>query len=526
MVAAVAVGVAAPSALADTLCVGAGAQCFPQLQDAVDAAGDGDRIAVRPGTYDGGVTINVSVDVVGAGADRTVLRGGGPVITIGTFGAAAEPTVTIRGLKITGGVTRSSPESVPFTGEEGVFAAGGGISMPPNEDFSGGADVTIHDSVITGNRVAPSASILGGPPCPNGDPCPFAFAGGGGIDSWGTLKLVDSRVTDNAVGSASGLSTLASDADGGGISARLGNLTLTRTTVRDNEATATGPNGRFAEAGAIWADTPKTVIRHSSITGNRAALASALPNSVDQLAIGGAIQFAGGFPDSVVRIIGSVIADNAVEATNSVGNAVASSGAVNTAQIDIDFFMRDVVLARNRAVAATVGDSSGSADADSGAGALLGTVRDTQLVGNEVTARSVAGDATAASGATFIRGRLIDSAAIDNSARATSPHGTAAADGGALLVDAELLLRRTTIRGNTVEARGRHGVAQGGGIFDGTLFTNGGPLTLVDSAVLHNVATGSPRVALRGGGIYIPTRRLTLIRSSVGDNIPDQVCGC
>ena len=83
------------------------------------------------------------------------------------------------------------------------------------------------------------------------------------------------------------------------------------------------------------------MIRHSSITGNRAALASALPNSVDQLAIGGAIQFAGGFPDSVVRIIGSVIAGNAVEATNSVGNAVASSGAVNTAQIDIDFFMRD-----------------------------------------------------------------------------------------------------------------------------------------------------------------------------------------
>ena len=153
-------------------------------------------------------------------------------------------------------------------------------------------------------------------------------------------------------------------------------------------------------------------------------------------------------------------------------------------------------------------------------------MRDTQLVGNAVTARSVAGDATAASGATFIRGRLIDSAAIDNSARATSPHGTAAADGGALLVDAELLLRRTTIRGNTVEARGRHGVAQGGGIFDGTLFTNGGPLTLVDSAVLHNVATGSPRIELRGGGIYIPTRRLTLIRSSVGDNIPDQVCGC
>ena len=72
---------------------------------------------------------------------------------------------------------------MPFTGKEGVFAAGGGIEIPPNADFSGGATVKVNDSVIDGNRVAPSDTVPVGLPCPGGIDCPFAFAGGGGIDS-------------------------------------------------------------------------------------------------------------------------------------------------------------------------------------------------------------------------------------------------------------------------------------------------------------------------------------------------------
>src|SRR4051812_11379170 len=131
------------SALASDLCVGSGPGCFPTIQDAVDAAADGDTIRVAPGTFAGGVTVDVSVRLLGAGADRTVVRGGGPVFTIGSFGDSSPPTVAIRRMKITGGATQSSPVSVPFTGEDGVWASGAGIEIPPDDDFSGGAAVTI-----------------------------------------------------------------------------------------------------------------------------------------------------------------------------------------------------------------------------------------------------------------------------------------------------------------------------------------------------------------------------------------------
>src|SRR5204862_1601042 len=135
----------------------------------------------------------------------------GAVVTIGERGTAPDPRGSVEGVTVTGGVTRSSPESMPFTGQDGVFAAGGGVEIPPNADFSGGATVTIANSVITGNRVAPSDTAPFGPPCPGG-PCPFAFAGGGGIDSWGTLTLSNTTVSDIRVSSAWGLSPLASNA--------------------------------------------------------------------------------------------------------------------------------------------------------------------------------------------------------------------------------------------------------------------------------------------------------------------------
>ena len=147
----------AQPALAANLCVGSRPGCFTSLQAAVSAAHDGDTIAIAPGTYAGGVTIDVSVNLKGAGARATVIRGGGSVLTIGAYGASTEPTVSISGVTITGGVARSSPVSIPFTGEAGVIAEGGGIEIPPNADFTGGATVTISNSVITDNRVAPTS---------------------------------------------------------------------------------------------------------------------------------------------------------------------------------------------------------------------------------------------------------------------------------------------------------------------------------------------------------------------------------
>src|SRR6476619_5912601 len=128
------------SASAATLCVGPQAGCFSQLQPAVAAAQDGDTITVAPGTYVGGVTIDKSIRLQGAGAAQTVISGGGPVRAIGR---ATDPTgqaVSIDGLTITGGLNDSSPgDSVTFGGGVSILVAQ--LDQPPFN--STGATVSI-----------------------------------------------------------------------------------------------------------------------------------------------------------------------------------------------------------------------------------------------------------------------------------------------------------------------------------------------------------------------------------------------
>jgi hypothetical protein len=498
---------------------------YTQLAPALAAADNGDTIRIGPGTYDGGVTIDVSVKLLGAGAGRTIVSGGGPVLTIGEFGASTEPTVSIEGVTITGGSTRSSPESTPFTGQEGVFAAGGGVEIPPNADFSGGATVTIANSVITGNRVAPSDTAPFGPPCPSG-PCPFAFAGGGGIDSWGTLRLANTTISNNRVGSASGLSTLASDAVGGAIINRLGPLTIAGSDIHGNQASATGPNGRFVEGGAIMAFGGTLKVSNSSVTENSAALAASLPNSVELLANGGGMHISSDV--STATISNTTISGNSVTMTNTVGDTEAFAGGI-LVDLDVDFTMSNSVVADNSVSSATLAGSAGNAEGDSGAGAILGTISNTRFSGNTVSVTASAGDATALAGAVIDFGSITNSVISDNHVHASSPSGTVFAAGGAIVVDEPgLTLLNSNVSGNTTDASGASGSAQGGGIFDAPIAEGppGGPLTLVNSQVTANALTGSAGIARQGGGLYIQNLPLTSIRTVIANNSPDQCFGC
>jgi hypothetical protein len=511
---------AALARAATTLCVG-GPGCYSTLQAAVDAAHDGDTITIAAGTYAGGVTIDVSVNLVGAGADQTVISGGGPVLTIGTFGASNEPTVSIDGVTITGGVTRSSPESTPFIGQEGVIALGGGVEIPPNADFTGGATVTISNSAITGNRVAPTATLPFGPPCPSG-PCPFALAAGGGIDNWGTLTLDRTTISNNRVGTASGLSTLASDANAGAIQNWLGPLAIRNSVISGNQASASAPNGRFADSGAIFAEGGTLTLISSSVTNNSATLNAALPNSVDLVALAGGIHIS---DQAAGTIRNTTISGNSATMTNTVGDASAFSGGVHT---DVHFSLSNDVITNNSVSASTLGHSHGNAAGDSGAGEMGGTVTNTRFAGNSVTVSSAAGDASASAGATIFAGSITNSVVNDNHVQASSPHGSVSIVGGGLQAgDGGITLRNSTVRGNTAHASGRAGFARGGGIFDAAIPDGppGGPLVLVGSRVTQNILSGTGGVALQGGGIFA-TNPVSLTNSVITDNVPDQCFGC
>jgi hypothetical protein len=500
---------------------------FSQIAPAIAAAKSGDTVEVAAGTYKGGLAIDVSVKLVGAGAHATTIRGGGPVVTIDAPGGVSEPTVSITGVTITGGVTRSSPQSEPMTGKVGVIAAGGGVEIAPR------ATVAISHSAIVDNRVAPLRAVAQGPPCPGGVRCPYAQAEGGGIDDSGQLTLTDTTISNNRVGAAAGLSNVASDADGGAINLNEGALTIINSTISDNTASATAPNGRYADSGAIDAVMGTVTIRNSSLTNNSAALAAAEPNSV--AANGGAGAGSGAIhvqSNVSATISNTKISGNSARTTNTLGDADADSGGVHA---DVDLKLTGDVFADNRVYAATLAGSSGDAEGDSGAGELSGTISDTRFAGNAVTVRSANGNASGSSGATlFGPGSISNSVIQANHVHVASPGGTTSAVGGGIETGSSFApgeaapqtLTNTPVSENTAEATGRSGTARGGGIFDKKVPNGppGGPLTLIKSMVTHNKLSGSAGITLQGGGVFA-TFKLTLTDSAVTANTPDECAG-
>lgn len=246
------------------VCISGGA-CFETIQAAADASHDGDTIRLGPGTYAGGVTIVHSITLQGAGARNTIISGGGPVLTLGTYNGATEPTISIDGVTVTGGVTTTSAESRDFVEEDGVFAYGGGVYIAPNADSSGGAIVSISNSVIAHNEATPTVALGCTEPCNH-----FALAAGGGIYNAGHLTLKNTTVDHNVSGGPT-----ASKAIGGGIlSAQGSSLTVENSTVSNNRVTVANPNGVQATGAGILSESGGLLVSNSLLTGNRSELTS------------------------------------------------------------------------------------------------------------------------------------------------------------------------------------------------------------------------------------------------------------
>ena len=125
-VAAALIGTAfAPSASAATLCVGPAPAASRRSSRQWPPHTTATRSRSRAGTFAGGITIDKSIRVQGAGADRTIIRGGGPVVTIFRSTAPDALNVSIDGVTITGGVNNTQP------GTEVTF--GGGIWIPTSQ---------------------------------------------------------------------------------------------------------------------------------------------------------------------------------------------------------------------------------------------------------------------------------------------------------------------------------------------------------------------------------------------------------
>lgn len=495
------------------------------LQATIDAAQPGATVKLGRGTYAGPVTIHRSVRLVGAGAGATVVRGGGPVVTI-----SPGTDVLLDGLTITGGVTTHSDHCTALCGPEYLpgVALGGGVQVAPGPDGAVGATVTIRDSAITGNRAAPAQTVSSiRAACPGG-PCRFGLAAGGGIDNWGTLTLVRTRVSDNQAGGP-----LNSDADGGGIFSGAGSVTLDHSVLSGNRAVSVPPYGRFAEGGGLFVEAGALTVRNSILSGNRAELTSTLPafagdTLIDMNAHGGAIHASDGVPTTIAH---SAITHNSVSASDPAGATLAFDSAALLG--DAPASITDTLVAGNAGNGLSVntedtGTAGTALEIDGG-----GTIARTAIVRNTFVQRSTNGDA-GVNGALAILNfnrdaqplTMTDSLVAHNRAVAITRTGDAIAQGGGIYNDSLLALRRVEVRRNRVHADAPTGRAEGAGVWNSDELS-GPPVELsADHSVIEgNVATGGVGVALKGGGLFT-TFPVTLTATRIAGNAPDQCSGC
>jgi hypothetical protein len=222
-------------------CMSAQTAC-KTIGHAISLASSSDSIMVAAATYKENLTIGFSLGIVGSGANKTIINGGGvnTVVTIPNAGVLVIISgVAIRNGFVSGGsgggiynlaaltINNSTISGNHAAGiQHELRGAGGGI-------YNGGA-LTIQNSTLSRNRA--STSLHG------------ARSVGGGIANEGTLIISNSTFSENS----------ARGGVGGGIS-NGGTLTINNSTLSGNSA-ATG--------GGIWNYDASPATLQNSIVAN------------------------------------------------------------------------------------------------------------------------------------------------------------------------------------------------------------------------------------------------------------------
>src|SRR5262245_40280484 len=201
---------------------GSAARPFRTITSAINNALSGDTVMVAPGIYRENILVISGLHLMGAGADTTIIDGGGFANTITAI--SFDPNTTIEG----------------FTIRNGRGLSGGGILIS--------GTVIVRNNKISGNIVQGFLALGGG-------------ALGGGICVSGSGRSEDNVVEANT----------AISGQGGGIAVVSGSPVITRNVIRGNAALAAS-DGFYGYGGgiALLGASVRPVITSNIITGNRA----------------------------------------------------------------------------------------------------------------------------------------------------------------------------------------------------------------------------------------------------------------
>ena len=216
-------------------CMSAQTAC-KTIGHAISLASLGDSVMIAAATYTENLLINVNLKLIGSGATKTIIDGGGISTVISIVNTAANVTLS------------------KVTISNGVSAFGGGIY---NE-----GTLTVNSSTISGNTAADS----------------FGYAYGGGIYSFGTLVINNSTLSGNfasasfksaaggAIYSTGALAINNSTLNGNGASGHLGGggggIAIATGTAKISNSTLSGNGGGgISNAGTV-------TINNSTLSGN------------------------------------------------------------------------------------------------------------------------------------------------------------------------------------------------------------------------------------------------------------------
>ncbi len=222
---------------------------YTSIQEAVDAAADGDKISIASGTWEEGVLVDGrTLSIVGASSSDLVLQNpGGRVFTIKNGSS-----VTLRHMTVSGSAQGVSVDASAITLVDVVFEDNAGTLDGVGLALTDGSSARLQDCVFRGNSFDDSAggSVKGGGLWVSGSSVEItggsfesnsASEGGGLAAASATVSLDGVSFEDNAASRR-----------GGGLRVSDSTLEASEVDLTGNTAEADGGGAAILDSDAVW----------------------------------------------------------------------------------------------------------------------------------------------------------------------------------------------------------------------------------------------------------------------------------